>query len=361
MYAIQGELFFLNVEKKMKKAFVLLSALLIIALVVACGSKGPASPFAKDSEQYSFFQTLSDSLGLTYLNPDNPTALITTKDFTVWTYDIMPGLYARFSRFQSDPGRIPQDQLKSLLTQGAEGEAQKKLLLAKAQEAGVSASDSSVNAQLEQYYAGRGGKENFVKLIEQQGFTLDYVKQDIHDQMTIQDFLDQELEPKMEISDEDLEQAYGNDKTATVQHILFMTQGKSDSAKQEVRKLAEQVLARAKAGEDFGALAKEFSEDPGSQNKGGLYEDFPRGQMVKPFEDASFNLPIGSISDLVETVYGYHIIKVVDRKKETRPLEEVKEQLRNQLEKSKRRDVFNDYMEQLKAEADYQEHFDVLG
>ncbi len=345
----------------MKKAFALLGALLIVVFIVACGSKGPDSPFAKDSEQYAFFQTLSDSLGLTYLNPAKPAALITTNDFTVWTYDIMPGLYARFGRFKSDPGRIPADQLKSLLTQGAEGEAQKKLLLAKADQAGVSASDSVVNAQLEKYYASRGGKENFVKLIEQQGFTLDYVKQDIHDQMTIQDFLDQELESKMEISDDDLQEAYGKDKTATVQHILFLTQGKSDSAKQEIRKLAEQVLARAKAGEDFGALAKEFSEDPGSKNKGGLYEDFPRGQMVKPFEDASFNLPIGSISDLVETVYGYHIIKVIDRKKETRPFDEVKEELRSRLEKSKRTDIFNEYMDQLKTESNYQEHFDILG
>ena len=345
----------------MKKALALLSALLIIATITTCGKKGPDSPFTQGTDQYALFHTLADSLGYSFLNPEKPTALITTKDFTVWTFDIMPGMYARFSRFKSNPGSIPADQIKSLLTQGATGEAQKKLLLHQAEQAGVSASDSVVNAQLEKYYASRGGEENFVKLVEQQGFTIDYVKQDIHDQMTVQDFLDKELETKIAVTDADLEEAYKQDKTATVQHILFMTQGKSDSAKTAIRAKAEQVLARVKAGEDFGALAKEFSEDPGSKDKGGLYEDFPRGRMVKSFEDAAFDLPIGSVSDLAETVYGLHIIKVVDRKKETRPFDDVKEELRGQLEKTKRRDVFNDYIEQLKTDSNYQEHFDVLG
>jgi parvulin-like peptidyl-prolyl isomerase len=345
----------------MKKAFVLLTVLTIMVFITACGTKSPDAPFEQGSDQYTFFKTLSDSLGYTYLNPEKATALITTKDFSVWTFDIMPGLYARFSRFQSDPSKIPADQMKSLLTQGAEGEAQKKLLLLKAEKAGVSASDSTVNEQLEKYYASRGGEEAFIKLVEQQGFTIDFVKADIRDQMTVQNFLDKELEPKMAINDEDLQTAYGNDKTATVQHILFMTQGKSDEEKAEIRKKAEEVLARAKANEDFGALAKEFSEDPGSKEKGGLYEDFGRGRMVKSFEDASFTLPLGSISDLVDTVYGVHIIKVIERKKETRPFDEIKEELRGQIEQTKRRDVFEGYLEEIKEESNYQEHFEIFG
>ena len=344
----------------MKKAFVLLSALTIMMLVLACGTKSPDTPFEKGSDQYVLFKTLSDSLGFTYLNPDKATALVSTSDFTVWTFDIMPGLYARFSRFQADPGKIPADQLKTLLTQGAEGEAQKKLLLLKAKQAGVTASDSVVNEQLEKYYASRGGEENFIKMVEQQGFTIDYVKNDIRDQMTVQNFLDAELESKLVVNDEDLQSAYDQDKTATVQHILFMTQGKSDEEKAEIRKNAKQVLARAKADEDFGALAKEFSEDPGSKDNGGLYEDFGRGRMVKSFEDASFNLPIGSISELVDTVYGVHIIKIIDRTKETRPFEEVKEELRGQIEQTKRRDVFETYLDEIKTEAKYKDNFDIL-
>jgi hypothetical protein len=91
------------------------------------------------------------------------------------------------------------------------------------------------------------------------------------------------------------------------------------------------------------AWPNKFSEDPGSKNTGGLYENFPKGQMVKPFEDAAFTLPIGSLSDIVETPYGYHILKIIDRKKETKPYEEVKKDLEEEqetfLEKARKNDI----------------------
>ena len=84
----------------------------------------------------------------------------------------------------------------------------------------------------------------------------------------------------------------------------------------KVREKAEQVLARAKAGEDFAKLAAEFSDDPGSKDKGGLYENVTKGQFVPQFELAANNLQPGQIADkLVESQYGYHIIKLEGRGK----------------------------------------------
>jgi parvulin-like peptidyl-prolyl isomerase len=84
----------------------------------------------------------------------------------------------------------------------------------------------------------------------------------------------------------------------------------------KVREKAEQVLARAKAGEDFGKLAAEFTEDPGSKDKGGLYENVTKGQFVPQFEAAANNLQPGQIADrLVQSQYGYHIIKLEGRGK----------------------------------------------
>ncbi|MDQ4120302.1 MAG: peptidylprolyl isomerase [Acidobacteriota bacterium] len=84
----------------------------------------------------------------------------------------------------------------------------------------------------------------------------------------------------------------------------------------KVREKAEQVLARAKGGEDFGKLAAEFSEDPGSKDKGGLYENVTKGQFVPQFELAANNLEPGQIADrLVESQYGFHIIKLEGRGK----------------------------------------------
>jgi parvulin-like peptidyl-prolyl isomerase len=88
-----------------------------------------------------------------------------------------------------------------------------------------------------------------------------------------------------------------------------------DSTKQN-RSKAEDVLKRVRAGEDFAKLAKEFSSDPGSKEKGGDLGWFGHGQMVPEFEQAAFALKPGQVSDLVETKFGYHIIKLDERKTE---------------------------------------------
>lgn len=93
------------------------------------------------------------------------------------------------------------------------------------------------------------------------------------------------------------------------------------------RQKAEDVLKRARAGEDFAALAKEFSDDPGSKTQGGDLGWFGRGQMIKEFEDAAFNLKDNQISDVVETKYGFHIIKVTGHRTDKGPNGEPQDQV----------------------------------
>ena len=202
-----------------------------------------------------------------------------------------------------------------------------------------------------------GGEEKFKNLVTQQGQNFDFVRNDIRDRYIIDKYMGSIFDSEVKVTDEDIQEAYSQPVTATVRHILFLTQDKSDSEKAEIKKKAEEVLAKAKAGENFEKLAKEYSEDPGSKDKGGLYSDFKRGTMVKPFEDAAFTLPIGSISDLVETRYGYHIIKVEGRKTETKPLAEVRETIKAELEKQKQIEVYEKHMLLLKEAA----HYDIVG
>ncbi|HYL61076.1 MAG TPA: peptidyl-prolyl cis-trans isomerase [Candidatus Methylomirabilis sp.] len=117
-----------------------------------------------------------------------------------------------------------------------------------------------------------------------------------------------------------------------VEHILFMTVGKPDAEVEEVHKRAEDVLSEAKKGANFEDLAKKYSEDPGTKDKGGDLGWIVRGQTVAEFEKAAFSLPKGSISDLIKTQYGFHILKIIDREMaHTKTFEEVKDAIRTPL------------------------------
>ena len=125
---------------------------------------------------------------------------------------------------------------------------------------------------------------------------------------------------------------YETPEQVRASHILLKTEGKDDAA---VKKTAEGVLAKVKAGQDFAKLAKQYSED-GSKDNGGDLDFFGRGRMVKEFDEAAFNMKPGQISDLVKTSFGYHIIKVTDRRaKATRTLADVKGVLEDQIKSEK--------------------------
>ncbi len=128
---------------------------------------------------------------------------------------------------------------------------------------------------------------------------------------------------------------YKIEDRAHIAHILFKTVGKTDSEVAEIKKKAEDVLNKAKHGAKFADLAKQYSEDT-TKDKGGDLDWIVRGQTVPEFETAAFSLPKGSISDLVKTQYGFHIIQVLDRQTaRTQTLDEVKGTILAQLQQDK--------------------------
>ncbi len=129
--------------------------------------------------------------------------------------------------------------------------------------------------------------------------------------------------------------AYKLEDRAHVAHILFKTVGKTDAEIAEIKKKAEDVLNKAKHGAKFADLAKQYSEDT-TKDKGGDLDWIVRGQTVPEFEAAAFSLPKGSISDLVKTQYGFHIIQVIDRQMaRTQTFDEVKASIQSQMQQEK--------------------------
>ncbi|HKA17721.1 MAG TPA: peptidylprolyl isomerase [Blastocatellia bacterium] len=155
-----------------------------------------------------------------------------------------------------------------------------------------------------------------------------------------------------------------------VRHILVSTQPKPEAedevdnkdvkdkkptekpkalTKEEARKKSESLLERARKGEDFAKLASENSDDPGSKDKGGEYDFFGHGKMVPEFEKAAFALKPGEISDLVETQFGFHIIKLEERRSAASP--DTDQKVRQQIVEKLKQDKIEDRINQITRES----------
>ncbi len=165
------------------------------------------------------------------------------------------------------------------------------------------------------------------------GLDLEPLVREQLDQEVIFQLRDSAIKVDTLLSDADLLAAYEReapDSRVRASHILMTFPDQATEAQRDsVRAAIESVRGRALAGESFAALARRFSKDPGTAQLGGNLGDFGRGDMVKPFEDAAFALQPGGISDVVETPYGLHVIRV--ESKEAPGFEQVKEQFRIRL------------------------------
>src|SRR6266853_3190286 len=166
-----------------------------------------------------------------------------------------------------------------------------------------------------------------------------------------------QIRQSLQVSDDVLKQQYmANIQQYQVpnrvhaEHILFMTVGKTDAEVEEIKKKAEDVLKQVKKGVKFEDLAKKYSEDPGSKDKGGDLSWITQGQTVPEFEKVAFSLSPGQVSDLVKTQYGFHIIKVLEKETaHTKPFEEVKDSLRAPLLLSQADKLASDTADQISA------------
>ena len=177
--------------------------------------------------------------------------------------------------------------------------------------------------------------------------------------LAINELVKTRIADKIEISEEDSQKFYRDHPELFKQHeqvkashiLVKVEKGADEGKKTAARNKIEKIQTRLKKGEDFATLARENSEGP-SASRGGDLGYFKRGSMVKPFEDAAFALEVNQVSEVVETMFGYHLIKVFDKKPEQQlAYAEVKGELQEHLKQQKLKLEVDTYLDGLKKSA----------
>ena len=205
----------------------------------------------------------------------------------------------------------------------------------------------------------------YKKRLEEIGMTDEYTRQHEEYAIAINNYRNK-FGTDIKITDEEIQKDYEENKESyyrdevEASHILISTLDEndkplSDEKKAEAKKEAQDILQKIKDGQDFAKLAKEHSDDTVSATKGGELGFFGKGQMVAPFEEAAYELEVGEVSDIVETDFGYHIIKSTDRVDEQIPLEEVKDSIKGMIAGEK----YGQKIQELISEADIEEFEEV--
>ena len=217
-----------------------------------------------------------------------------------------------------------------------------KLQLKRAADLGIVTTDDEVNKEIENARKYFDSEEKFNEFLKGQGIDLEYFKGSVKKDLTINKLIDK-LTENIAVTDEELKDYYDT-------HQDEFTSVKASHILLDTKEEAEKMLARVKAGEDFAELAKQYSKDPSAKENSGDLDYFRHGDMVEPFEKAAFALKPGEISEIVQTDFGFHIIKVEDSKLDR--LEDVKELLRGNMLYEKKSLEYGKQLEEMRKNAE---------
>ncbi len=217
---------------------------------------------------------------------------------------------------------IPAEQMNGIKAQMLNRLIQIQILLQKSTDADKAEGKKKADAQIAALLTRAGSQEAFERQLKAVGMSTGELRTKITQEATATATLTREL--GITITAAEVQKYYTNHpadfeqpESAKAQHILLLTINPStraplsDDQIKAKRTQIDDILKKAKAGDDFSKLATQYSEDPGSKDKGGELPPFSHGDMVPEFEAAAFALQTNSISDVVTTAYGYHIIKLL--------------------------------------------------
>ena len=235
-----------------------------------------------------------------------------------------------------------------------------------AEKENITVTDEEVANEMSSYMQMIENVDEYNKFMEENGIDEEFLKNHFR-QTLIFDKYRNKIMSETEITENDLRDYYNTHideykkEEIKASHILITTLNdmgeplsEEETAKKESE--AQDILARIKQGEDFEALAKEYSDDKASAVNGGDLGYFAKGVMVPEFEEAAFKLEKGQVSDVVKSSFGYHIIKVDDKREEITSYEDEKENILGAI----RYEIYNEKMEELKKASEIEQFEDVI-
>jgi peptidyl-prolyl cis-trans isomerase C len=256
-------------------------------------------------------------------------------------------------------GPIPAERRDEVLRTSLDRLITYTLLTQEAQKRDVTPSDTEVEQRLAEMRQQFPDQAAFQKALGERGMTVERLKADTRTDLAISKMMDAQVASVGEATDADAQDFYDKNpekfkqgEQVRASHILLLVDEQADEAKRtKARTDMEALLKKARAGEDFGNLARAHSQD-GSAAQGGDLGFFPRGQMVPAFDEVAFSLKPGEISDVVTTQFGYHIIKVTERKDaSTVPLDQVKGQVKQFLTAQKKQQQADQFIAGLREKS----------
>lgn len=247
--------------------------------------------------------------------------------------------------------KVKKDLLENLIT--------RELLYQESQKKRINVDQKAIADQLKTIKQRFPSEAEFENAINRMGLSEADIESQIKRNMAIRELMDKQISHKIVVTDAEAKAYYDANPSlfkkpeqVRARHILIkVDSAATETQKAEARKEIQEIQQKLKNGEDFAALAKEFSQGPSNANGGDLGY-FGRGQMVKPFADTAFALKPNEISDIVETQFGYHLIKVEDKKPEgTLAYADIKDQLNRHLKRQKAEKEADTYIDTLRKGA----------
>jgi len=262
-------------------------------------------------------------------------------------------------RLSQEKGEVKPEQVNRLKEKALQTLINRELLYQESQKQGVAVDQSEIENRIKRLKSRFPDETQFKSALEKNGISLASLKAHIAEGLAVQKLIDQKF-GDLSISDKEAKnyydehpEAFTRPEQVKARHILIKVgPDADDEQKSEATQTLEEVKKKLAGGEKFSELAKEYSEGP-SSDKGGDLGYFSHGQMAKPFEKTAFSLNKGEVSDIVETRFGYHLIKVTDKRPESLlPYEDVKGRLQSHLKDQKLKQHINGYIDQLKGDAE---------